>query len=85
MVVVGVSGKDAPKVTVVQNDHKVEAVTSKGSDQSLHERVLPGTSCCAEDLLDPLVLDPLLKRAPCSSDRDLEEGISARCPIERRR
>ena len=34
---------------------------AQGSDQPLHERVLPRTSRCADNLLDPHAVNPLLK------------------------
>src|ERR1700674_4158834 len=62
VIVVEVSTNDAPEVTVVQNDDMIEAVAAQSSDESLHEWVLPWTSRCAEDLLDPHAVKPLLKR-----------------------
>ena len=63
MVVVEVSRNDAPEMAFVQNDDVIEAVASQGSDEPLHERVLPRTSRCANDLLDPHALDPPFKCA----------------------
>jgi hypothetical protein len=39
----------------------IEAVTAQGSDAPLHDRVLPRTSRCAEDLLAAHAVHPLLK------------------------
>ena len=63
MVVVEISGHDASEMALVQSDDMIETVASQGSDEPLHERVLPWTSRCAEDLPDPHALDPPLKRA----------------------
>ena len=63
MVVIEIAGDDAPEVAFVQNNDVIEAVASQGSDEPLHERVLPRTSRCAKDLLDPHALDPSLKCA----------------------
>src|SRR5437016_4082520 len=56
-------GDDTPEMAFVQNDEMIEAIAAQGSDQPLHERVLPRASRCAENLLDPHALDPPLKRA----------------------
>ena len=63
VVVVEISGHDASEMALVQSDDMIETVASQGSDEPLHERVLPWTSRCAEDLPDPHALDPPLKRA----------------------
>jgi hypothetical protein len=63
MVVVQISGHDTSEMALVQSDHMIEAVASQGSDEPLDERVLPRTSWCAEDLLDPHAVNPPLKCA----------------------
>src|SRR6266851_525423 len=63
MVVVEISGHDMPKMALVQSDDMIEAVSAQRSDEPLHERVLPWTSRCAENLFDPHALNPPLKRA----------------------
>jgi hypothetical protein len=40
-------------LVLVQRDDMIEAVAAQGSDQPLHEWVLPRTSRCANNLLDP--------------------------------
>ena len=63
MVVIEIAGDDAPEVAFVQNNDVIEAVASQGSDEPLHERVLPRTSRCTEDLFDSHASDPPLKFA----------------------
>ena len=57
MVVIEISGDDAPELVLVQSDEMIEAVAAQGSDQPLHERVLPRTSRCADNLLDPVMFE----------------------------
>jgi hypothetical protein len=61
MVVVEISAHDAPEMALVQSDNMIEAVAAQGSNEPLHELVLPWTSRCAEDLLDAHTVHPLLK------------------------
>ncbi len=63
VIVVEISGNDTPEMAFVQNDEMIEAIAAQGSDEPLHERVLPRTAWCAEDLFDPHTLDPPLKCA----------------------
>src|SRR6266700_6562918 len=63
MVVIEISSHDTPEMALVQSDDMIEAVASQGSDEPLNEWVLPRTSQCAENLLDPHALDTPLKRA----------------------
>jgi hypothetical protein len=53
VIVVEVSANDVPEMTVIQNDDMIQTVAAQSSDESLHEWVLPRTSRCTEDLLDP--------------------------------
>jgi len=63
VIVIEISGDDTPEMAFVQNDEMIEAIVAQGSDQPLHERVLPQTSRFTEDLFDPHALDPPLKCA----------------------
>ena len=42
MVVHEVRGQDAPEMALVEHDDMTEALTTNGTDQSLHVRRLPG-------------------------------------------
>ena len=54
MIVDEILRHDPPEMALVQSDDMIEAVPSQGSDEPLHEWVLPGTSRCANNLLDPM-------------------------------
>ncbi len=61
MIVDEILRHDPPEMALVQSDDMIEAVPSQGSDEPLHEWVLPGTSRCANNLLDPHAANPPLK------------------------
>lgn len=82
MVVIEISGNDTPEMAFVQNDEMIEAIAAQGSDQPLHERVLPRTSRCAEDLFDPHALDPPLKCAAVDRIAIAEEVFRRAVPWE---
>src|ERR1700730_4309926 len=63
MVVIEISGNDTPEMAFVQNDEMIEAIVAQGSDQPLHEPVLPWTARCTKALFDPHALAPPLKCA----------------------
>src|ERR1700730_11464201 len=82
MVVIEISGNDTPEMAFVQNDEMIEAIAAQGSDQPLHERVLPRTSWRAEDLFDPYALDPPLKCAAIDRIAIAEEVFRRAVPWE---
>ena len=82
MVVIEISGNDTPEMAFVQNDEMIEAIAAQGSDQPLHERVLPRTSRCAENLFDPQALDPPLKCAAVDRIAIAEEVFRCAVPWE---
>ena len=61
MVVIEISSNNTTELAFIQSDDMVEAVASQRSDESFHERVLPRTSRCAENLLDRHATKALLK------------------------
>ena len=61
MVVVEISGNDAPEMTLVQSKDMIEAVASQCADEPLDKRILPRTSRCAEDLFDAHCVNPSSK------------------------
>lgn len=82
MVVIEISSNDTPEMAFVQNDEMIEAIAAQGSDQPLHERVLPRTSRCAEDLFDPHAPDPPLKCAAVDRIAIAEEVFRRAVPWE---
>jgi len=52
MVVTHVRCQDATQVHGVENDHVIQTLATNGPDQSLDERVLPGTCGAGHDLSD---------------------------------
>ena len=61
MVVTEVAGQDLTQVSLIQNDHVIEAFSPDTSDQPFDERVLPWTSRCSYHLLCAHVLDAALE------------------------
>ena len=82
MIIVEVSGKDVLEMAFVQHDDMIKAVASQGSDESLHERVLPRTSRCTQDLLDSHTSDPPLKFAAVDCIAIAQEVF--RCGVPRK-
>jgi hypothetical protein len=80
--VVEISGNDTPEMAFVHYDQMIEAIAAQGSDEPLHERVLPRTSRCTEDLFDPHALDPPLKCAAVDRIAIAEEVFRHAVPWE---
>src|ERR1700736_5773559 len=82
MIVVEISGNDTPEMAFVHYDQMIEAIAAQGSDQPLHERVLPRTSRRAEELFDPHALDPPLKCAAVNCIAIAEQVFRRAVPRE---
>src|SRR2546430_8469450 len=61
MVILEVPGQEPPEMSLVQNDHMVQAFTTDTPDEPLDVRILPWTPGGDHDLLDPHMLYPLPK------------------------
>ena len=56
VIVSEVAGQDAAEVSLVENEHVIQALAADRADESLHERVLPRALRRGENLLDPHAL-----------------------------
>src|SRR5919198_507850 len=61
MVITKVPGQEPPEMSLVQDDHMVQAFTADTPDQPLDVRILPRTPGGDHNLLDPHMLYPLPK------------------------
>jgi len=61
VIVVHVAGDNPSKVTFVENDAMIKALTTNRADESLNIRRLPRRTVCSSHLLDTHVLDSLLE------------------------
>ena len=57
VVVLEVGGENPNQVSLVDDDHVIETLTSDRTDQTFHERILPWRTVRRDDLVDAHVLD----------------------------
>jgi hypothetical protein len=67
MVVDQIASQDAAKVSLVQDEDVIQALAPDRADEPLHERLLPRTLRCRENLLDPHALHAAPKYLPVNT------------------
>jgi hypothetical protein len=82
MVVVEVQSEDAPKVTLVEDNDVVQAVSPDAADQAFDIRVLPGASRGGKDLFDGHAPDASTKRLAIDRIAIPEEVLRRAIPGE---
>ena len=64
MIIAEVFGQESPHMSLVQNDHVIQAFAANTPDQPLHIGVLPGTPRGNQHFIDAHTPDTLLKACP---------------------